>query len=105
LRRARQKGISGLRWVLAAPCSRGLEVTGRFLDLETARVQVGVAERALVAAKENVQVLSDRYREGVSPSFELLDAETQALTAGLDLTLANTQLRVAMARLDRAVGR
>lgn len=82
-----------------------LEVTGRLLDLETARVQVGVAERALVAAKENVQVLSDRYREGVSPSFELLDAETQALTAGLDLTLANTQLRVAMASLDRAVGR
>jgi len=81
-----------------------LEVTGRALDLETARAQVGVAVRALAAAKESVQVLGDRYRQGVSPSFELLDAETRALTAGLDLTLATTQLRVAMASLDRAVG-
>ncbi len=82
-----------------------LEVTSRVLDLATARAQLEVAERSLEAAKENVRVLRDRYREGVSPSFEWLDAETKALKAGLDRTLAATQIRVALASLDRALGR
>ncbi len=47
----------------------------------------------------------DRYREGVIPSSELLDAETALLRAGLDQTSAATQVRIALASLDRAVGR
>jgi outer membrane protein TolC len=41
----------------------------------------------------------------VSPSSDLLDAETRLLRAGLDETLATAQLEVARAQLDRAVGR
>ena len=61
--------------------------------------------RNLEAARENVRVSKDRYRAGVSLSSELLDAETQLLRAGLDQTEAMTQLLVAKASLDRAVGR
>jgi outer membrane protein len=81
-----------------------LEVTTRFLDLETARAAIPVAERSLEAAKENVQVSQDRYREGVIPSSELLDAETGLLRAGLDRTAATTAFEVARAGLDRAAG-
>jgi len=64
-----------------------------------------VAARNLDAAKENVRVARDRYTEGVIPSTELLDAETALLRASLDQTSSATQVRVALANLDRAVGR
>jgi outer membrane protein len=82
-----------------------LEVTSRRLDLTTAEAAQSVAERSLASARESVKVETDRYREGVGLSSELLDAETRLLRAGLDLTEAATDVRVARAGLDRAVGR
>jgi outer membrane protein len=82
-----------------------LEVTSRALDLASARAAIGVAERNVESARENVRVSQDSYREGVIPSSELLDAETALLRAGLDRTSALAQLRIAAAGLDRAVGR
>jgi len=82
-----------------------LEVTARLLELRTARAALAVADRNLEAARENRRVAADRYGEGVIPSSELLDAETALLRAGLDQTSASTQVHVALANLDRAVGR
>jgi outer membrane protein len=82
-----------------------LEVTARALAVRTARASRRVAARNVESARENVKVSQDRYQAGVSPSSDLLDAETRLLRAGLDETLATTRLRVASAQLDRAVGR
>jgi outer membrane protein TolC len=82
-----------------------LEVTSRLLDLRNARALLEVTERSLESARENLRVASDRYREGVIPSSELLDAETALLRAGLDQTEAATRIQRALARLERAVGR
>ncbi len=82
-----------------------LEVTQRLLELGTARQAAAVAINNLDSAKENVRVARDRYREGVIPSSELLDAETALLRAGLDRTNALVQVRLALANLERAVGR
>jgi outer membrane protein TolC len=81
------------------------EVTARRLDLETARQAVAVAAAGVASARENVRVARDRYREGVSPSSELLDAETALLGAGLDHTAALANRRLARTALDRALGR
>ena len=82
-----------------------LEVTSRLLDVGTARATVDVASRGLASAEENRRVSSDRYRAGVGLSSELLDAETGLLRAGLERTAALASLRLALASLDRAVGR
>lgn len=82
-----------------------LDVASRLADLRTARAAVSVSQRNLEAARENLRVAQDRYREGVIPSSELLDAETLLLRASLDQTDAATRVRVALANLDRAVGR
>jgi outer membrane protein len=82
-----------------------LEVTQRLLELGTARQAAAVAVANLDSAHENVRVAHDRYHEGVIPSSELLDAETALLRAGLDRTNALAQVRVALANLERAVGR
>ncbi len=82
-----------------------LEVTQYVLDLLNATAAEQVAHTGLEAATENERVTRDRYREGVSPSSDLLDAETLTLRAGLDVTQAASAARVARARIERAVGR
>jgi outer membrane protein TolC len=82
-----------------------LEVTSRFLDVGSAAAAVGVADRNLESATENVRVSSDRYREGVLASADRLDAETGLLRAGLERVRALTQEQLAAAALQRAVGR
>jgi outer membrane protein len=81
------------------------EVTRRTLELRSAGLSVQVAERSLESARENRRVASDRYRAGVIPSSELLDAEVALLRAGLERTGALAGQRLALAALDRAVGR
>lgn len=80
------------------------EVQGRLLDLRTATAAVEVAERNVEAARENRRVSADRYRAGVIPSSELLDAEVALLKAGLERTDALASQRLARAALDRALG-
>jgi outer membrane protein TolC len=82
-----------------------LDVTSRSLELATARAAAVVAQRNVEAARENLRVAQDRYREGLIPSSERLDAATALLLAGLDDTNARVQLRVAEAQLDRAAAR
>ena len=62
------------------------------------------AERSVVSAAESRRVAGDRYREGVIPSSELLDAEIAHERAALARTEALAALRLAAAGLDRAVG-
>jgi outer membrane protein TolC len=82
-----------------------LEVTQRALELRTARARLAVAQRSTVSAAENRRVASERYRAGVIPSSELLDAEVSQERAALARTEAAAALRVAAALLDRAAGR
>lgn len=82
-----------------------LEVTARLFELRNARATLAVTNGTIEAARENLRVARDRYREGVIPSSELLDAETALLRAGLDQTDAATRIQIALARLERAAGR
>ncbi len=82
-----------------------LEVTQRALALRTAEARVAVAERSVVSAAESRRVAGDRYREGVIPSSELLDAEVAHERTALARTEALAALRLAAAGLDWAVGR
>jgi outer membrane protein TolC len=82
-----------------------LEITQRVLELRTAQARLAVAERSVVSAAESRRVAADRYREGVIPSSELLDAELAQERAELVRTQAHAVLRLAAAGLDRAVGR
>jgi outer membrane protein TolC len=82
-----------------------LEITERVLELRTAAASLAVAERSVESAAEGRRVAGDRYREGLVPSAERLDAEVAHERAVLARTEALAALRLAAARLDRAVGR
>jgi outer membrane protein TolC len=82
-----------------------LEVTQRVEERRTAGARVDLSARALEAARENARVAGDRYRAGVIPSSELLDAEVALLRAGLERASSHASLRLADAALLRATGR
>ena len=82
-----------------------VEVRQRALDVESGRAAIAAAADAVRAATEARRVVSERYRAGVIPQIEVQDAEFALLQAELDRTRALANLRVAEARLARAVGR
>lgn len=102
---ARARADAARRRLDALDRSIRLEVTARARDLDTADAAVRVAAHAVASAKENVRVAHERFRAGLIPSSELLDAETRLLTAGLDESASLVRARLARAQLDRAVGR
>jgi outer membrane protein TolC len=80
------------------------QVTAALYELQTARSAVPVAAAGRESAEESLRVARDRYREGLIPSSELLDAEVALLRAGLDHTTALVRLRLTRAGLDRVTG-
>jgi outer membrane protein TolC len=81
------------------------EVRARALELESSRQAVMTAEDGIRAAAETERVVGERYKAGVVASTEVLDAQIARLQAELDRTRAMAAVRLAEARLERAVGR
>jgi outer membrane protein TolC len=82
-----------------------LEIRQRRLDLASSVSQVETALAAVRAATEARRVVAERFSAGVATSSDLLDAEVDQLQAELDRTRARAGVRLAQARLDRALGR
>ncbi len=81
------------------------EVEQRLLELESNRAAIAAANDGLHAAEEARRVLAERFAAGVATNTEVLDAQTDVLQAELDRTRALAGVRLAEARLGRALGR
>jgi len=82
-----------------------VEVRQRSLEIESGVAAVAAASSAVEASTEARRVVEERYRAGVIAQIEVLDAEFALLQAELDHTRAQAAVRLAEARLARAVGR
>jgi outer membrane protein TolC len=80
------------------------EVRARALELASSRQAVSAADDGLRAAVEAERVLTERYRAGVATATDVLDAQVARLQAELDRTRAVANVRLAEARLERAIG-
>jgi outer membrane protein TolC len=80
------------------------EVRQRALELESSRQAVTAAADEVRAAAEAERVVGDRYRAGVATATDVLDAQVARLQAELDRTRAVANVRLAEARLERAIG-
>ena len=89
--------------------ARGLgvqtEVSQAFLTLQTAFRTVGLQDTNRSAAREQLQLATERYRVGSGTFFELLDAQVAALRAESDYVNATYDYHKALAALEAAVGR
>jgi outer membrane protein len=72
--------------------------------LAAAREGAQVAERAAAEAQEALTQARVRYRTGAAPITELLDVQSAATTATLNLLTARRDLLLAQAALDFAYG-
>jgi len=81
------------------------DVRERRLDLSSSLAAIDAAEVGVRAAAEAHRVVTERYRQGVATSTEVLDAQVALVTARLDLTRTLANSRLAEARLARALGR
>jgi outer membrane protein len=82
----------------------GLEVRQRQLEIDSGRAAIAAAGDGVRAAAEARRVVGERYRAGVATQTEVLDADYALLQAELDRTRAMANVRLAEARLARAVG-
>lgn len=89
--------------------ARGLavqtEVSQAYLTLQTAYRTVGLQDTNRTAAREQLQLATERYRVGSGTFFELLDAQVAALRAESDAVNATYDYHKALAALEAAVGR
>lgn len=88
--------------------TRGLEVhtdvSQRFLEVTTAHQAIGIEEENQVAAAEQLQLATERYRVGSGTFFELLDAQVAAQQAEASYIAAVYIYHRAVAALEFAVG-
>lgn len=82
-----------------------LEVQQRLLEIESGRAAITAADDTARAAAEARRVVIERYRAGVVTQTEVLDADVALLQAELDRTRTFAAIRLAEARLARALGR
>jgi outer membrane protein TolC len=82
-----------------------LEIRQRSLDLDSARASLVAAGDGVRSAAEARRVVAERFAVGVATNTEVLDAQLALLQAELDRTRALASIRLAEARLDRALGR
>jgi outer membrane protein TolC len=82
-----------------------VDVRQRLLDIDSATAAIAAAEDAIRSAEEARRVVDERFRVGVATSTEVLDAQVALLQAQLDRTRSIANLRLAQARLERALGR
>jgi outer membrane protein len=89
--------------------ARGLavqtEVSQAFLTLQTAFRTTGLQDTNRTAAREQLQLATERYRVGSGTFFELLDAQVASLRAESDYVNAIYDYHKALAALEAAVGR
>jgi outer membrane protein TolC len=81
------------------------EVRARVLELDASREAVTAADEEIRAAVDAERVVNERYKAGVTTGTDVLDAQVARLQAELDRTRALANVRLAEARLERALGR
>jgi len=81
------------------------EVKQDYLNMVTAEKNIGVAEKAIEQAEENLRMNEERYKYQVATATDVLDAVTLLAQARVNYYSALSDFNIAKARLERAMGR
>jgi outer membrane protein TolC len=81
-----------------------LEVKNAWLLLREAETQIQAARQAIEQAEENFRINTERYREQVGTSTDVIDGQTLLTKARSDYFNALGDVGIGRARLERAMG-
>lgn len=102
---ATQQGEASRQRLLDFDATLAVDLRQRSLEITSGEAAIAAADEAIRAATEARRVVGERYRAGVIAQFEVLDADVALLQVQLDRTRALAGVRLAEARLERALGR
>jgi outer membrane protein len=80
-----------------------IEVTQAYEDYNSARAALESSRVGISAAEESYRVRREQFRAGAAVATDVIDAEGELRQARLDLVNSIIDMRIAKARLDRAV--
>jgi len=82
-----------------------LEVTQNFLNRKQAREKIVVTRQTVEQAEENYRVTNDKFKLGLVPNSDLIDAEVALLQAKTAYTQALVDYELAQAKLEKSLGK
>lgn len=82
-----------------------LEVKQNYLNMLNAEKNIGVAQKSLEQAEENLRINEERYKYQVATQTEVLDAVALLAQARQNYYLALSAYHIAKAQLERSMGR
>lgn len=91
--------------IQAIDLSIGQEVIQGYLNLQESQERIGAAQKAVESARENFRLAQGRFDAGVGTIIELTDAQLTLTQAQSTEARALADYRIAIARLERALGR
>ena len=81
-----------------------LQVKQAFYAYQTSIKSVQTAQKGLKSAEQNYKISERKHREGLLPSFQLLDTQTKLTSAKLSLAIAQYDVLIKQAELQRVAG-
>jgi len=82
-----------------------LQVKRAYLNLKEAEKNIKTAEASVAQAKENYRITDLQYKNQVTTSTEVLDAQTLLTQAQTNYYTALYRYNIAIAELERAMGK
>ncbi|MDT3695894.1 MAG: TolC family protein [Ignavibacterium sp.] len=82
-----------------------IEVYKSYLNLIKSKEKAGVSKLSLEQASENYRIITEKYKEQLATSTDLIDAEVSELQAATNLTSSLIEYHLAKVKLDLTVGR
>lgn len=81
-----------------------LEVTQNYLNLQQAKEKISISELAVKQAEENLRIISEKFKNGMALSSDVVDADVALLQAKTNYTNSKVDFELAKAKLIKAVG-
>jgi outer membrane protein TolC len=81
-----------------------LEARGGLLNLEEAEERIKLMELSLQEAKDNLREMELKYKEGITTSLDVLDAQTTHQEVKTDYYQAIYDYNLALAKIDKIMG-
>jgi outer membrane protein len=81
-----------------------LEVTQNFLSFNQSKRKIDISKLAVEQAEESMKVTSDKFKNGLAQSSDVVDSETALINARTNYTNSIVDFELAKARLDKSIG-
>lgn len=82
-----------------------LEVTQNYLNVNQAQRKIDIAKLNVEQAEENIRVTSEKFKNGLATSAEIIDAETALISAKTNYNTSVVDYELAKAKLEKSIGK